>query len=500
MSQIPQKTLRSMADIKRHFADNDAPYFFIGTSNFNLMGMHDWVRGWHNINLLDCFDGTHPQVLVVEDDHSQIFESIEDINAYLLNSSPARALFRVLQGRGDKRNRVIFLFFDAQLEAICQALNLDIVLPENALVRQIDSKIVTTEIGNLAGVRSVPNVLARVTSYADLRQLASQAGLGQRWVVQTAYGESGKTTFFIASEADYQKVARQIQAEDQVKVMRWVNCTSTAIEACATRWGTFVGPLLSELIGIDALTPYSGGWCGNELYSTAFSEDVRQQVQRKTQAMGEALYQRGYRGYFELDYLIDRDTGEVYLGELNARITGISAMTNLSDFSASTVPLFLFHLLEYDRNVALEIDVDAFNQAMLANGAQGTAAQVVLKQTDEMLKIITRAPVSGVYEISSTGSLNLKRAGYNRRDALADNEAYILRIMPEGAYAYKGGDLAIMFVNCVIREPTGQLNPEGERWVKALKDCFAFRHLTQEERSAVERSYNPAHAKNERAA
>jgi hypothetical protein len=494
MNETPLRTLNSLADIKRYFAESDVPYYFISATNFNLMGMHEWVRGWQNINLIDCFDGQHPQVLIVENDHSRLFESIEEINLYLLNSARAQALFAGQQEAG----RAIFLFFDEQLEAACQALHIDIALPRNSLVREVDSKIVTTEIGNRAGVRSVPNVLTKVSSYAELEKLAWQAGLGERLVVQTAYGDSGKTTFFIACEADYLKVAKKVEAERMVKIMRWVNCTGTAIEACATRWGTVVGPLMTELIGIDSLTPYPGGWCGNELYAAAFSADIRIQAQRKTEALGNALYERGYRGYFEVDYLIDRDTNEVWLGELNARITGISAMTNLSDFSVDQIPLFLFHLLEYTPGIDLGLDVGAFNQAMLAEGATGTAAQVVLKYTDQPLKIITEAPVSGVYTLQPDGTLSLKHAGHERREALAKNEAYILRIKTTGEYAYHGGDLAILFLNQVIRAPQGHLNADGERWVSALKDSFRFRPLNQEERSLVELARNPASIKSGR--
>jgi hypothetical protein len=392
----------------------------------------------------------------------------------------------------------LFLFFDEQLEAVCQELKLDIVLPKNALVREVDSKIVTTQIGNQAGVASVPNVLAHVGSYAQLQQLAQGAGLGERWVVQSAYGDSGKTTFFIASESDYNAVATEIESQEQVKVMRWVRCVGTAIEACATRWGTFVGPLLSEMIGLPSLTPYQGGWCGNEVYQDAFSIQVRTQVQQKTQAMGDALYQRGYRGCFELDFLIDQDSGEVYLGELNARITGVSAITNMSDFCAQHVPLFLFHLLEYNPAVELQLDVADFNQAMLLQGAAGISAQVILKYTDETLKIVTQAPVSGVYQISSTGELTFKTASVNRRDALAPDEAYVLRILAPHEYAYQGADLAIMFVNEVIRTPQGQLNAAGDRWVTALQAQFATRQLHQQERALVELAHNPANVKSAR--
>lgn len=488
MSTKPKQTLRSIADIKRYFAENDILYYFMSSTNFNLMGLHEWVKGWRNINLIDCFDGAHPQVEIVADDQTRVFKSMEDINLYLLEN-PAW-----LDENHPKR-RGMFLFFNEQIEALCDDANIEIQLPKNRLVREIDSKIVTTELGNQAGVPSVPNVLAKVSSFTDLQRLAKQNGLGDRWVVQTAYGDSGKTTFFIANEADYRKVAQKIEQEEKVKIMRWVHCTGTAIEACATRWGTFVGPLLTELIGDEALTPYPGGWCGNELYEAAFSAEIRQEAQSKTEALGRALYQRGYRGHFEVDYLIDHDSGALYLGELNARITGISAMTNMSDFYARQIPLFLFHLLEYDEEIDLDFNVEAFNRLTLAEGAIGTSAQVILKYTDEDLKVITEAPVSGVYQRNGAGKLTLQKAGYNRREALADNEAYILRIMTVNEYAYKGGDLAIMFLNQIIGDQQGKLDATGQQWVESLKECFQFRPLTQRERSLLANGYTTADSK-----
>ncbi len=460
------------------------------------MSMHEWVAKWQNINLFDCFDGQHLNVMVVQNEASRVFECIEEINQYLLEAESSRTLIN--RSPAMPRGKVVFLFFDQTIEATCRNLGVEIALPRHALVRDMDSKIVTTEVGIQAGVSSVPCVLTKIASYDDLRKAAQSGGFGERCVVQTAYGDSGKTTFFISTESDYKRVSRSIEKEERVKVMRWIRCTGSAIEACATRWGTFVGPLMTELIGIDTLTPYPGGWCGNELYEAAFTPEIRRQVRDKTQAMGDALYERGYRGYFELDYLIDLDTNEVFLGELNARITGISAMTNSSDFCESTIPLFLFHLLEFDDGCEIDIDVDAYNQMVLEHGAIGVASQVILKYTDDPLKIVTRAPVSGVYTMDDTGTLVLKNAGYRRRDALAENEAYVMRIIRTGECAYKGGDLGIMFMNCVIRNTEGVLNADGVRWVTALKACFEFRNLNQIERSRVELEYNPANAKSGR--
>ena len=96
------------------------------------------------------------------------------------------------------------VFFDEETEEICKELGYDLILPPDALRRHLDSKIVTTQLGNEAGAPSVPNVLGtgRHLRRADRRWPAAH-GLGTDLVVQTPYGDSGKTTFFIKSEADW---------------------------------------------------------------------------------------------------------------------------------------------------------------------------------------------------------------------------------------------------------------------------------------------------------
>ncbi len=168
-----------------------------------------------------------------------------------------------------------------------------------------------------------------------------------RTVIQTAFGDSGHTTFFVRNADDYRKYAREIEAEAEVKIMKRIRCRGSALEACVTRHGTIVGPLMTELVGFKELTPYRGGWCGNEVVADAFSRTVRERARESTFRFGEALRKRGYRGYFECDYLYDLDSDDVYLGEINPRITGASSMTNLAAFAHADAPLFLFHLLEW---------------------------------------------------------------------------------------------------------------------------------------------------------
>ncbi len=484
--------ITSLSALAEHWKHNTTPYYFVSPTHFNLMGTENWVGGWTHINFLDVFDGSHPGIFVPLRTESPVFESMEALNAYLLGHRD------VIQKMGEDRaslsipspnSRVIFLFFDDTIEALCAELHLDICLPSHAICREMDSKIVATQLGNSVGVLSVPNVLTEIRSYKDLVETAAAHQLGTEWVVQTPYGDSGKTTFFISNEADYNQVASEIESQPKVKVMKRIQCVGTAIEACATRCGTFVGPLMGELIGDPSLTPYPGGWCGNDLVSEAFTPELRRRTQEMTQRLGDALYAKGYRGYFEVDYLLDTQSSDVYLGEINPRLSGVTAMTNLSPFCQSHIPLFLLHLTEFS-DLKFDINPAEFNRDSLAVGAAGHTAQFILKYTPDELNIITAAPKSGIYRHTDAGELVFQRDSTDRRDAGPD-EAFVLRIMTTSEYAYHGADLAIVFLNTPLIGPDQKLAPTAADWIAATRRAFVTRPLTEDEETMVARYNNP---------
>jgi biotin carboxylase len=120
---------------------------------------------------------------------------------------------------------------------------------------------------------------------------------------------------------------QDIAAQD-VKVMKRISNRSVAVEAVLTRNGTIVGPFMSELTGHTRLTPYRGGWCGNEMYPEVMTGALRAKAAGMIRRLGDRLGAEGYRGFFEVDVLVDTDADEVYLGELNPRISGASAITS----------------------------------------------------------------------------------------------------------------------------------------------------------------------------
>ena len=125
-------------------------------------------------------------------------------------------------------------------------------------------------------------------------------------MVQTPYGDSGRTTFFIKSEADWYTHEDDL-VKEELKVMRRINHLPGTVEAVATRHGTLVGPMQTDITGFPEVTPYQGGWCGNDVF-TGGMEKERKAVTEMAQKLGNQLYKAGYKGAFCMDFLIDTDT------------------------------------------------------------------------------------------------------------------------------------------------------------------------------------------------
>jgi hypothetical protein len=467
-----KKKLKNISEIRRYFHRNEAPIYFISATNFNLLGLDEWVRNFKYINFLDCFDGRHPNVFVPSEQLHSEFQSIEDINNYLLQH---KDVIDILKRRGGKP-RFVFLMFDEETEKLAKELGAEIWFPKAKLRSRMDNKIETVRIGNKAGVPSVPNTLSEIKNYAHLMKIVDKAEIGTDLVLQSAFGDSGHTTFFIKSEADFRRHEHEIVGEGEIKIMKRISCRGSAIEACATRQGTIVGPLMTELVGFKELTPYRGGWCGNEIFATAFPPKTRQRAREMTFRFGEQLRKEGYRGYFELDFLVENKTGEIYLGELNPRITGASSMTNHAAFAHADAPLFLFHLLEFSGK-PFELDIEELNARWADPAMIDSWSQMVIKHTDDTVDIVTEAPESGIYRMLDDGRVVFDRFDYHRRAVESDREAFFLRILKPGDYRYEGADLGILVTRGRSMTNGFRLTDQSKRWIHGIQKAFSAKPL-----------------------
>ena len=411
-----------MADVRAFFRTNPTPIHFVGPTAFNLLGLDRWVRNLFYVNYYDSFHGHHPRVFV-------------------------------------------------PTERLAAEDGLQIIHPPAALRKRLDSKIVTPQIGNDAGVPSVPNVLGRAGSYEQLLALAAANGIGDDLAVQTPYGDSGRTTFFLRTAADFAKDRADLVSQE-LKVMRRLRHPfEVCVEGVITRHGTVVGPYVGSTVGHPELTPYKGGWCGNDLFPDVLDERQQTEASGMVRRLGDRLAKEGYRGFFEVDFLVDRDTGGIYLGELNPRVSGLSPITNVTLGAYSDAPLFLFHLLEF-LDVEYEIDIDEINARWARLGADDVWSQLIVKEIAEGVQLLTATPETGIYRLDGERMVRVRPAN-DWHNLLGEDEVSYLRVPAPGDYRYKGADLGVIVARGRMQGDDLELTPRCLRWVNALRASFA---------------------------
>ncbi|MBC2839833.1 biotin carboxylase [Robiginitalea sp. SC105] len=475
------EVLNGVPDIRRFFYKNEVPLYFISATNFNMLGADEWIKGFKFICHIECFDGQHPNVFSPKEEipHDE-FTSIEDINNYLLQHPEVQDYLKTRK-KGNQTGKAMFLMFNEETEKLAKKLGLEIMFPDSRMRTFMDNKVNTNRIAEKAGVPCVPYVLSAVKDYKHLRKIS--ASLGNDLVIQTPFGDSGHTTFFISNEEEFNKHEEEIVKEKEVKIMKRINCRGSAIEACVTRHGTIVAPLMTELVGFRELTPYKGGWCGNEIYPNAFTPELRNKATQYTQLFGDQLRKEGYKGYFELDFLIDQDNGEMYLGELNPRVTGASSITNHAVFALADAPLFIFHILEW-MDVDYQLDVKPINDRWSRQENIDGWSQLIIKHTEDTIEYVSQAPRSGIYKMYDTGHIQFDRMDTHRRAVESENEAFFLRIPKEGDYLYEGADMGILVARGRMMTDDFQLNSRAKKWITAIRGKFESQ-LVEEKREKV---------------
>jgi hypothetical protein len=141
--------------------------------------------------------------------------------------------------------------------------------------------------------------------------------------------------------------------------------------------------------------------------------------------------------------LVDLNTDDVYLGELNPRISGASSMTNVTAGAYADVPLFLFHLLEF-MDVEYTVDVEEINERWRELAAVDVWAQLIMKESDDSIERILVAPRTGTYHLDEDSKLSYAGSSHDWHDVTHEDEAFFLRVYAPGDFRFKGADLGIL--------------------------------------------------------
>lgn len=467
------RVLDGLSDVRAFFHNNTTPLYFISPTPFNLLGIDRWVRNFFYLNYFDSFEGEHPRVFVPRRRDRVDFGSMGDVCNHLLQD-PETLDFVAQRGRGGK---ACFVMLDEETQALAHQAGLEVMHPPADLRHRLDSKLVMTSLADEAGVPSVPHVMGHAGSYDELTALAHSAGLGDDVVVEIAYGNAGSGTFFVRGRRDWDHCAGRLTGQN-LKVMKRIRNVEVCLEGTVTRHGTVIGPPMTSLVGYPEVTPGRGSWCGNDIWRGAMPPAQTRAARDIVAKLGSVLHRQGYLGYFEVDLLQDLDSDELYLGEVNPRLSGVSPMTNLTTEAYADMPLFLFHLLEY-MDVEYELDIDEINSRWERGyGEHEVWGQLIISETAPDVEIFTSTPRTGVWRLHDDGHVSFARPGNDWATLLDESEAFYMRVAAPGEIRCAGAQLGVLVTPGHLQTDDYQLTERCRHWIHGLKSQFTSTPLS----------------------
>jgi biotin carboxylase len=235
---------------------------------------------------------------------------------------------------------------------------------------------------------------------------------------------------------------------------------------------------MTSLVGYSELTPHRGSWCGNDIWREVLPPAQTHAAREMVGKLGDVMRREGYRGYFEVDLLHDLDSDELYLGEVNPRLSGASPMTNLTTEAYADMPLFLFHLLEY-MDVEYELDIEEINSRWERGyGEDEVWGQVILTETSPDIELFTATPRTGVWRIDDDGRVSFARSANDWATLLDGSEAFYMRVAAPGDLRSEGAQLGVLVTRSHLQTDDYQLSERCQRWVKGMKAKFTSTPLT----------------------
>ncbi|HEY3016847.1 MAG TPA: biotin carboxylase, partial [Nocardioides sp.] len=172
--------------------------------------------------------------------------------------------------------------------------------------------------------------------------------------------------------------------------------------------------------------------------------------------------------------------GELYLGELNPRISGISSMTNVTAGAYADLPLFLFHLLEY-LDLEYDVDVDEINERWSREATVDVWSQIIIKEIEDEVELITQAPRTGIYQLGDDGAVSFRRWANDWHGIVSESEAFYLRIHGPGDYRYPGADLGALVARGRLQTDDNRLEERCRQWIRGIRGQFAGTPLAPHE-------------------
>ncbi len=226
-----------------------------------------------------------------------------------------------------EKNLVIFKT-NRQAEQVCKLNNWNLLNPSADLAERVEAKISQTKwLGELANL---------LVPFA-IRRCSELVYDGTPVIVQFNHSHSGLGTILQDSEAQVRELATDFP-DRPVRISKFIDGPVFTSNNVVTGTRVILGSLSYQITGLPAFTDNPFATIGNDwgIVNKLLTAEQQRKAREISTKIGERMQRDGWRGCYGVDLILDKNTDELYLIEVNARQT--ASVTFESMLQKSLVP------------------------------------------------------------------------------------------------------------------------------------------------------------------
>lgn len=317
-------------------------------------------------------------------------------------------------------------------------------------------------------------IIKRSSVKSDEKTLHALLGGREKIVMQDESLSGGRGTFVVQNVRDLKRALDTIQklgGGQKLVISEYIpQARERSVQCVVTRYGTFVGYLQKQIIGDPFLanvqSPDGDRFCGGEISAADPLISKYPEIKRYALKIGDRLHALGYRGIFSLDCLVD-NADNVYVLEINPRITGMTPLVTALYREDKDVPFYLLHMLEL-----AGADYSIIDEAADATPPEGSL--LILHSHKNAPVNIMSSPVSGLYNLESAA---FEGRAYRLSSDESRRAVLIQQYTPPGFKVKPGGRLLTMISDTRVTDDSDRLSSEPVSLLRNLEQRIELREV-----------------------
>lgn len=322
----------------------DKPIFYITNDVARGIGIENLLPNYHIIclddhPLVDYLVKAGVKVFCLErvlKQRNKIFRSTSKIIDHPL------VLNYIQKESRSQTPQILFFKPSPKIDLICKKYGFNQIGNLASLNRQFEEKTLFYELCLKEGL-PVPEGEMGILAKIEFSHLVRKFHLPL--VIQFDRGWAGSTSYFIENGKQFEDLKVKFSVK-KVKVVRFVKGKTILNNACIFQDKVIVGLPAQQINAIRGFTSLPGATCGRQ-WPANLEEGQRKEIGNLTRKTGKLMINFGYRGYFGLDFIIEDETGKIYLSENNARLTASTPFFSKLEQKAGETPLLIYHLFSF---------------------------------------------------------------------------------------------------------------------------------------------------------